>query len=273
MTPTESGNDQSVHVMTYNIHRWAGKDGRLDVQRLSTVIRAAGADIVGLNEVLHPVTLNGRTAEPIAELAECLGMEFVFGPSGWLDWCPGWRGPVGNAILSKYPLVDVTNVLLPKWPGTKQRSLLSATLADGPARGMTAFVTHLDHAFEGTRLMQLRAVLRQVGCDRPHFLGGDFNTHGFVGRNSRHLLPPVLRMLRSAGYQDAFHAVGKGHGRTFPSVSPVVRIDFLFFPCRWAHGLRSARTVSLDVVSVASDHRPLVIEWAWPTGPGFRAPC
>jgi endonuclease/exonuclease/phosphatase family metal-dependent hydrolase len=268
-----NGSGASIHVMTYNIHRWAGRDGRLDIERLLSVIRAARADVVALNEVLHPVIMDGCTGTPLDELAERLGMAHVFGPSGWMDCAPAWYGPVGNALLSRYPLVDVTNTLLPKWPGTKQRSLLGASLASGPAQGMRTFVTHLDHAFEGTRLMQIHAALGEMTQDSPHYLAGDFNTHGFLGPNSRRLLPPVLRLMRRYGYQDAFHAVGKGPGRTFPADAPVFRIDFLFWPCRWAHGLRSARTINLDAVKHASDHRPVVVEWAWPEGPGLPAPC
>lgn len=256
--------------MTYNIHRWAGKDQRLDLDRLAAVIRTAGADVVGLNEVLHPVTFGGHRYAPLAELAEQLGMFYAFGPSGWVDYGPSWHGPVGNALLSRYPLTDINNTLLPRLVGSKQRSLLGATLAAGPALGLTAFVTHLDHAFEGTRLLQLRGILRHMARREPHFLVGDFNTPGFLGRNTRRLLPPVLRMLQAAGYQDAFHAVGQGPGRTFPAHSPLVRIDFLFFPHRWAHGLRSAFTVSDDGIQQVSDHRPLLVEWGWPERRALR---
>ena len=55
-------------------------------------------------------------------------------PVGWTDFGPGWQGPVGNAILSRYPLTDVSNTWLPRLPGTKQRSLLGATLATGPVQ-------------------------------------------------------------------------------------------------------------------------------------------
>lgn len=260
-----------MRLMTYNIHWWAGRDQRLDLDRLAAVIRAADADVVGLNEVLHPVTMHGRRYAPLAELAERLGMHYAFGPSGWVEYrAPGWHGPIGNALLSRYPLADINNALLPRLLGSQQRSLLSATLAAGPALGLTAFVTHLDHAFEGTRLLQLREVLRRMASRDPHFLVGDFNTPGFLGRHSRRLLPPVLRMLQAAGYQDAFHTVGEGPGRTFPAQSPLVRIDFLFLPLRWAHGLRTARTVNDAQISDVSDHRPLLVEWAWPEHPALR---
>ena len=250
--------------MTYNIHRWAGRDQRLDVARLAEVIRSAGADVVGLNEVLHPVTLGARTYEPLVELAGHLGMAYAFGASGWVDCGPGWYGPVGNALLSRYRLGDISNRLLPRLPSTKQRSMLGARLAAGPAQGLAAFVTHLDHAFEGTRLWQLRGLLRSLAHSGPHFVSGDFNTPGFLGQRSRHFTPPVLRMLHDAGYRDAFYSVGTGSGRTFPAMSPLFRIDFLFFPSRWAGGLRTARTLDWHEHQDASDHQPVVAEWSWP---------
>jgi endonuclease/exonuclease/phosphatase family metal-dependent hydrolase len=256
-------NDASVQLMTYNIHRWAGRDQQIDLDRLAGVIEAAGADIVGLNEVLHPVTDGQHSYAPLAELAERLGMHYAFGPSGWIDYGPSWHGPVGNALLSRYPLTDVSNTWLPRLPSTKQRSLLAATLASGPVQGLTSFVTHLDHAFEGTRLHQISAVIERIARRSPHFLVGDFNTPGFLGPNTRRLLPPVLRMMRRAGYEDAFGAVGQGGGKTFPSQSPLVRIDFLFMPSHWARGFRSARAVNSVVTRDASDHRPLLVEWSW----------
>ena len=262
---TFPGERRSVRLMTYNIHRWAGRDKRLDVARTADVIRMADADIVGLNEVLNPIDISGRQEEPLRELAETLGMHYAFGASGWIDRGPGWRGPVGNAILSRSALSDVSNVGLPRFLGSKRRSLLGATLTQGPAAGLTVFVTHLDHAFEGTRLFQVNGILRHIRSRRAHFLMGDFNTPGLGGRFTRKLLPPVLRRLRGQGYHDAFHHVGVGEGLTFPASSPFVRIDFLFFPDDCAQGLRSARALDQTNVHSASDHRPVVAEWAWPS--------
>ena len=92
----------------------------------------------------------------LGELAGRLGMSFHFGPSGWVDYGPDWHGPQGNALLSRYPLEHAKSILLPRLPTTKQRVLLGARLAAGPARGLTAFVTHLDHALEVTRLSRFR---------------------------------------------------------------------------------------------------------------------
>lgn len=257
--------------MAYNIHRWAGQDHRLDVGRLAKIITASGADLVALNEVLHPVIGAGSERGPLAELASRLGMEFHFGPSGWHDSGPCWHGPAGNAILSREPLAEITNTLLPRLPGTKQRSLLGATIGSGPAAGLSVFVTHLDHAFEGTRLAQVRGVLSRITHDGPHCICGDFNSPGFHGIQMRRLSPPVLRWMRRAGYEDAFHAAGTGSGRTYPSGRPMFRVDFIFFPTAWASGLSSAHVVDSTAAHWASDHRPVIADWSWPK-PTYETP-
>ena len=253
-----------IRIMSYNIHRWTGQDRRLDIDRLADVIRNSGAGLVALNEVLHPVTIAGRESEPLASLAEQLGMTWHFGPSVWQDHGPGWSGPIGNALMSRFPLADVYNIPLPRLPFSKQRSLLGATVTAGPAKGLAAFVTHLDHAFEGTRLTQIRGALSLITHDGPHFISGDFNTPGFYGRRMRRLSPPVLRRMRNAGYEDAFHAAGHGTGRTYPVNKPLFRVDFLFFPLRWSPGLSAVFVPDSSTIRIASDHRPIVADWHLP---------
>ncbi len=208
-----------LRLMTYNIHRWEGFDGRMDVGRLSDVVASTNSDVIVLNEVLHPVYGVTGWKEPLAELARQLGMHFAFGPSGWRDFGPGWHGQVGNAILSRYPLVNVSNIWLPRLARQSSGRCSAPPLTMGP-RGLTAFVTHLDHFLEVTRMWQLEAVLNSLGQQGPHFLAGDFNTPGFTGRRSRRWMPPVLRLMRRAGYADAFFTVGSGCGRTFPAAQP-----------------------------------------------------
>jgi endonuclease/exonuclease/phosphatase family metal-dependent hydrolase len=264
--PGQQAQSQTLRIMTYNIHRWAGSDHRMDLERTLAIIRSSDADVVALNEVIHPVTQGAHTHDYLGELAGRLGMSFHFGPSGWVDYGPEWHGPQGNALLSRYPLENAKSIPLPRLPTTKQRGLLGARLAAGPARGLTAFVTHLDHAFEVTRLMQVQGVLAELAQHGAHFIAGDFNTPGFRGRYTRHLSPPVLRLMRTAGYEDAFHAVGEGSGRTYPARSPLFRVDFVFFPKAWASGVCRAHAFGSDPVHHASDHRPTVVEWAWPDG-------
>lgn len=84
----------TIRIMTYNIHRCQGTDGRIDPSRVLEVISRAGPDIVALQEVAG--LLDGDQA---AWLAERLAM--------------GYYGPFssgGNAFLSYYPLRAIREI-------------------------------------------------------------------------------------------------------------------------------------------------------------------
>ncbi len=259
-----SNGTTAMRVLTYNVHLWEGRDGRMDIERLATIIEHSEADIVSLNEVLHPVQTHLGVSRPLAELANLLRMDWAFGESNRIVQMSGWWGPVGNAVLSRFPVVDDTNHYLARLPLTQGRNLLTARLEIGTDRLLTIFSTHLDHAFEGARLWQLRGVLDplRVYRDDPHLLLGDFNTHGPTGVNSQRLTPPVVRMLRSRGYVDAYMAAGEGEAGTFPLFWPF-RIDYIFVPQIMQPHLLRCQVVTGKLVEQASDHRPLMATFNW----------
>ncbi len=253
-----------MNVLTYNVHLWEGRDGRMDVERLATIIEHSQADIVALNEVLHPVETHFGVSKPLAELANLLRMDWAFGESNRVVQMAGWWGPVGNAVLSRHPIVDDTNHYLARLPMTQGRNLLTARIAVEDDRAFTIFSTHLDHAFEGTRLWQLRGMLAPLRdyAAEPHLLLGDFNTHGPTGPNSQRLTPPVVRMLRNNGYVDAYMAAGEGEAGTFPLLWPF-RIDYIFVPQILQPQLQSCCVLTGKLIEQASDHRPLMATFAW----------
>jgi len=254
----------AMRVLTYNVHLWEGRDGRMDTERLATIIEHSEADIVSLNEVLHPVQTHFGASKPLAELANLLRMDWAFGESNRVVQMASWWGPVGNAVLSRYPIVNDTNHYLARLPLTQGRNLLTARINAGPDKAFTIFSTHLDHAFEGTRLWQLRGMLDplQAHANEPHVLLGDFNTHGPTGVNSRRLTPPVVRMLRNKGYVDAYMTAGEGKGGTFPLGWPF-RIDYIFVPQIMQPYLLSCQVLNSKLIEQASDHRPLMATFDW----------
>ncbi len=253
-----------MNVMTYNVHLWEGRDGRMDIERLATIIEHSEADIVSLNEVLHPVETHLGVSKPLAELANLLRMDWAFGESNRVVRMAGWWGPVGNAVLSRFPIVDDTNHYLARLPLTQGRNLLTARIAVAPERTFTIFSTHLDHAFEGIRLWQLRGLLDPLlaYAGDPHVLLGDFNTHGPTGPNSQRLTPPVVRMLRNKGYVDAYMTAGAGEAGTFPMLWPF-RIDYIFVPQIMQPHLQSCQVRTGKLIEQASDHRPLMATFGW----------
>jgi endonuclease/exonuclease/phosphatase family metal-dependent hydrolase len=63
----------TFRVMTYNIHHGEGPDGKVDLGRIASAIKAEKADIVALQEVDRG-TLRTRQRDLTAELAKLTGM-------------------------------------------------------------------------------------------------------------------------------------------------------------------------------------------------------
>ncbi len=275
----------TVKVVTYNIHHWHGFDDCLDAARVAQVIAEAGADVVGLNEVFHPLTFRGTARGVLSEMAARLGMAFAFAPTNcYSDW--GYvAGPYGNGLLSRYPMRNVQTIPLPETPGHYRRAVLRAELAVG-RETWAVYVTHLNHLSEAVRDREMAALLDIVArCgDNLHLLMGDFNTLApadYAGRpdelarlavevcgredakGQRGLLPlRVVPRVLAAGYADAWAVAADGaEGLTWPAQSPSVRIDYLFVPPALQARLAACRVLDNGLTCLASDHRPVLAEF------------
>jgi len=69
-----------MRIATYNIHDGIGLDGRFDLDRLTTVIRASGADIIGIQEVPRYLR-NANSLDSMRVFAEAVDMYGAFSPS------------------------------------------------------------------------------------------------------------------------------------------------------------------------------------------------
>ncbi|HIC88681.1 MAG TPA: hypothetical protein EYP04_04680 [Anaerolineae bacterium] len=272
-----------MRILTYNIHHWEGIDGRIDVARVAEVVRASGADIVGLNEVFHPAEVPGLDQPALAAMAAMLGMEFAFART-W-DYEFAYRGPVtayGNACLSRYPIVAYAGHRLPPVEGREDRGLLEVRVQLPDSQLFTVYITHLDHRSEEVRLHQLSGLLQWVARDRarPHVLMGDFNALApgdFAPDDPRlsamrkleeaaHLLPMqvVPRVLRS-GYVDACAVGEEAPLETWSVDNPRVRIDYIFIPKELVGWIVTCRRWDEGKAVVASDHFPVLVRLQ-PTG-------
>lgn len=259
-----------MRLVTYNVHYWAGLDGKINVRRVIRVLRESRADVIGLNEVLHPLQTPKGAVFPLLEVASALGMYWAFGPSFEQRRANAWPGLLGNAVLSRYPIQHVQNILLRPVSWRKPRSVLRVTL-DVEGVPLEVFVTHLEHLLAPVRHRQFAQIARVLRATRrPHVLMGDFNTHTPV-RARVWPEEPFIQQLRSWGYVDAFAAVGRGDGRSYPSRFPLTRLDYIWVPQPWAAGLRRAWVITGPTARIASDHFPVVVEWAWPAQAEARA--
>ena len=132
--------NRSLRVLTYNIHHGEGTDGKVDLARIAKVIAAADPDLVALQEVDNKTKRTGGV-DQTAELAKLTKTHGKFGKA--IDF---EGGGYGQAILSKYPLGDLTVQTLPGEPRSEQRVAAAAEVTlGGDSRKVLFVTTHLHH--------------------------------------------------------------------------------------------------------------------------------
>lgn len=239
LRPASSDEPIRLRVLSYNIHHGAGVDGKLDLERISEVIRTARPDLVALQEVDSNVTRSGVVdqAKVIAKQTE---MDFVFGANIDLQ-----QGKYGNAILSRFPIRRHRNQKLPNIDDGEQRGLLSAVIqVPGLSAPVTFFATHLDHRRDpGERHASAKFIRAAAYIDSEGLavLAGDLND------------TPESETLRILS--QAWERVNDKPLYTVPVNLPNRQIDFVLVrtPRRW----RTVETTVLDE-KLASDHRPIL---------------
>ena len=267
-----------MKVLTYNIHGWRTPDGSaLNIDLLVAVIAATGADLVGLNEVFHP--LPAPDGAVLEALARRLGMSFAFGLTQPALSAPGDL-PYGNALLSRWPILAYAAHHLAPTVSYGRRGLLEIRVRLPSGQPFTVYVTHFDHRSEQIRLEQYASantwLLRERG--RPHLLVGDFNAlaaadyaaPGAAERLAAYQAAQewpapsfaLVDQVRKSGYVDAFVQAGKGERTTWPAASPERRIDYIFLPELLADTLMYCFRVDTPEARAASDHLPVLAEFA-----------
>lgn len=244
----------SITVITYNIHHGEGLDGKLRLQRVTDIIHALNADIVGLQEVDNHWSERSEFIDEAAVLASKLNMHRAYAAN--VDMGPLRPGQAqrqyGTAILSKHPILKSHNTLLPNLEGSEQRGLLEAVIN---VRGTPVHFcnTHLqqDSANQTSgqvqRTAQAKMIVDIMGqTEGSIVLTGDFNAEP----GSPELAPLYDR------FNNVWEKTGEGPGYTHPSSNPRARIDHIFV----SHGLyvSSASVPINNLTRVASDHLPLV---------------
>jgi len=248
-----------LRVLSYNIHKCiGGVDRRYQPERVAEVIRKLDADILMLQEVDAGVNRSNGDRQ-----VEVLGEELGLPHRSWfpnVDVRGG--GQYGNAILSRYPLIESTNIDL-SVRFKKKRSVLHGVLRvrhEEVDRTVHVFNMHLGLAgYE--RKLQLKMFLdshpfAHLHHDTPVVVGGDLNdVYGGLGT----LLAPSG--FRGPGTERTGLGTGRGVERrplTFPAWGPMRALDAIFV--RGAVDFMRLSRCDSDLARRASDHRPLVAE-------------
>ncbi len=227
----------TLRLMTYNIHSGYDSQGSQNLEAIAGVIEESGAEVIALQEVSRGWLVDGSSDIP-AWLSRRLGMAFVF--RGTAD--PVW----GNAILSRYPILEWGWGELPQQGTVPRRGYLWARVEVGSGEPVLIVNTHLHHVEDehAARLAQVEALLEFWSGRSRTILLGDLNSRPEFEEMGR---------LRGAGLMDAWEEAGQGSGLTWPAREPYERID-------WVWHTPDLRAISATVVSsTASDHLPVVV--------------
>ena len=265
--------DGALRLGAYNIahgrglalKNWRGGDRRTRTARLKSIartLRDADLDVVVLNEVdLRCVwSHNVNQAELIAREA---GFHYRAEQRNYEVLTPLGSLCFGNAVLSRFPIVDARPVDLPvysRWEallaGKKRAMVCTVEFPDG--RRLRVMPVHFEHRSEVVRLGCVKAIepLRRE-TDVPLVCMGDFNSTrtGYPRADTGDGDTTAVSYLLEG---DAFRALPEGaptaEDFTFRSSRPDRVVDWTMTPKAWRIVSKTAPAAS------DSDHRPVIVE-------------
>lgn len=228
-----------ITVMSYNIHAMWGMDKVLDADRIASVINKQNPDVVGLQEVDQFTERSGKM-DAIGILKEKTGMYGVF--MGTFDY---QGGEFGNAMLSRYPIIEQKVFHLPARNNYEPRLMMMISCIVENGDTIHFYNTHLDHhSGDSDRPVQMEEIIRVVKADDAKvILIGDLNCQ------------PGSEPLRALGeYLERCCSDEK----TYPADEPKRIIDHVYYSKD--HGMQ-CKNLRVIQEKVASDHRPIVAKF------------
>jgi endonuclease/exonuclease/phosphatase family metal-dependent hydrolase len=238
----------TIKLLSYNIHKgFSLTNSQYTLELIKKGIQESAAELLCLQEVcghsnhshkekLHP------TSTQFEFLADGVWSHYAYGKNSVYK-----KGHHGNLILSKYPIVahhnlDISNNRF------ERRGLLHAKLQLPSNNFLHVMTAHLD-LFENGRQKQkdkiINYVRASVGQSDRLLLAGDFN-------DWRQSL--TLQFQQELQLKEAFLETNNQHAKTFPSFSPFLCLDRIYFK-----NLKVLECECLDgdTWSRLSDHTPL----------------
>lgn len=238
-----------MRIVTYNIHKGRGMDGRISIKRIQKVLGELDADIIALQEVFALCDSHQGQVEAIASE---LGLKSAFGCTRH------HRGrPYGNAILTRWPIVESQDMDI-SWYRRERRGCIRADLKT-PRGLLHVFNIHMGTSFFERR-HQVKSLLSAKhlhdNLSGPRVLVGDFN-EWIKGLTTRMLSEKFESLNLELHVQKR---------RSYPGLLPLLHLDHIYFE-RPLH-VEKAELVRTRLSKIASDHLPLVATFSWDGAPG-----
>lgn len=238
----ESTSEQALRIMTYNIHHAnpPSEGDSIDIDAVAEVIRKENPDLVALQEVDVYTERSGENLHQARALAQKLDMHFYFAKA--LNYQNGFYG---NAVLSKFPILDSMRIELPPMEGV-QVEIRNWTGIKVAIEGKEMWFgsTHLDFQRGENNLNQAKILLQHLeSVTIPVFIGGDFN---------RPVDSETIEL-----FDTKFQRTCTDCPPTIPVTNPDRTIDHLMY--RPKDGFRVTNHRVIDE-QYASDHLPVVAD-------------
>ena len=253
----ETGGAKDVHVkraapteikiVQYNM-RWRGGD---DLTALIKLLKddevIGGAAVIGLQEVDRNKKRTNRI-NTAKKMAEELGMHYAWAAPPPAAGKESDEEETGVAILSPYPLTDVTRIVLPNpGPGGRRRVALGATVHIGE-ESLRVYSVHAEiRTSNEKRTGQLQAVLDDLQSNhlkvKHSVVLGDFNTLTPKDKNA------TSRLFTDKEFRTPF----SNDAPTWRTFIIQLKLDWV-----WLRGL-DVKGYGIDKKVEMSDHWPL---WA-----------
>lgn len=242
----------TVKILTVNVHKgFTVFNRRFVLHELREAVRAVAPDLVFLQEVLG---LNHRHASRLTQWPAMSQYEFL-ADTLWSDFAYGRNavypeGHHGNAVLSKFPIVQFDNHDV-SVGAHERRGLLHCVLKlAGRSTAVHAICVHLGLR-EGHRRQQLRRlcalIQEKIPFAEPVMVAGDFNDWRLRAD----------AFLRRCGAYEVFVRANGAPARTFPARWPFFRLDRIYV--RNVHRSQPVAMARRPWMHL-SDHAPLAAE-------------
>ena len=213
-----------ISVITYNIHKGFSQfNRRMMLHELREQLREQSPDIVFLQEVQgrnrrHAKRIDGWPQQPQHSfLAEDVWQSTAYGHN-----VVNGRGHYGNAILSRFPIVDVFNQDVTHLRFERRGLLHCSIEAPEMTQAVHCVCVHLS-LFARSRRRQMDALSVYlediVATDSPLIVAGDFNDW----RNEADTL-----LAERLGLCEVFAGSDGNPGRSFPARLPMLRLDRIY---------------------------------------------
>jgi endonuclease/exonuclease/phosphatase family metal-dependent hydrolase len=226
-----------LRVATLNVWNMQGPwAARLELIRRE--LRELAPDLLGLQEVLRFAPDGADGADQASVIGEGLGYSIAYAPAGVY----GKGLTLGNALLSRFPILEQRGLPLPGSESGETRSLLHA-LVDAPCGRVPVFVTHLNWKLHHGRFRarQVRFIADVIfelapvsDAIFPPILMGDFNAEPDADE-MRFLRGLATLEGKSVYFADAWVYAGQGPGYSYDRRNPYAalfhepprRIDYI----------------------------------------------